>query len=96
MDLDSGECKAIDFSTHEYFYFASMDGSVLANSAGSLNLYEADTGRRLAHRSFPNRSEEYVIPVGHLVGYLCPDGPVMYYALGDYKYRTLPTPRAGV
>ena len=96
MDLDSGELKAPDFSSQEFLYFASLDGSVLATSAGSLKLYEADTGRHLAHRSFPNRSEEYVIPAGYLMGYFCPDGPVMYYAYGDYHHRTLPTPRAGV
>ena len=96
MDLDSGEWKAIDFSKLDILNFASMDGSVLAISAGSLKLYETDTGRHLAHRSFPNKSEEYYVPKGHLMGYFCPDGPVMYYAYGDYKHRTLPTPRAGV
>ena len=75
--------------------FASLDGGVLADTMGALDLYDSSTGCKLGHRFYPNEPG-WFDQGGDFVGFVLPNGPILYQPKHRWVWETIPMPRSGV
>ncbi len=93
MNLRTRETTGVTFQGEKRF--ASLHGGILADTVGALDLYDAATGCKLGHRLYPNEPG-WSDQGGDFIGFVLPNGPILYAPVHAEAWETIPTPRAGV